>query len=118
MDTQAPICVICREDISDGQEKVTLTRKGCDGINVASNSRGESLNIVPGQTVHKDCRRTYCNRHVIAREARKKESTPDTMNTPCSLRSQAEKFVFQNIVFFAVYQLKFMARNVDTMFGQ
>ena len=46
MDTQAPICVICREDISDGQEKVTLTRKGCDGINVASNSRGESLNIV------------------------------------------------------------------------
>ena len=94
MDTQATICVICREDISDGQKKVMVTRKGCDGIHVASNSRGESLNIVPGQTVHKDCRRAYCNRHVIARDARKKESTPDSMNTPRSLRSHAEKFDF------------------------
>ena len=58
MDTQETICVICRENISDGQEKVKLTQKGCDGIHGASVSRGESLNIVPGQIVHKNCRRT------------------------------------------------------------
>ena len=40
MDTQETICVICRENISDGQEKVKLTQKGCDGIHDASVSHG------------------------------------------------------------------------------
>ena len=86
---------ICREDISNGQEKIKLTQKGCDGIHGASASRGELLNIVPGQIVQINCRRTYCNKNVIAREARKKESTTDTINTPRSLRSCTEKFEFQ-----------------------
>ena len=112
MDTQATICVICREDISDGQEKVTLTQKGCDGIHGASVSRGESLKFVSGQIVHKNCRRTYCNKNVIACEARKKESTTDTIKTPRSLRSHTEKFEFQEHCLFCGHSIK-----VYTMFG-
>ena len=106
MDTQARVCVICRENINDGQEKVTLTQKGYDGIHGASVSRGETLNVAPGQFVHKDCRRTYCNKNVIARDTRKKESTTDTINTPRSLRSHAEKFDFQEHCLFCGHSTK------------
>ena len=73
----------------------------------------ESLNIVPGQIFHKNCRRTYCNKNVIACEARKKESTTNTISTPRSLRSYTEKFEFQEHCLFCGHSTK-----VYTMFDQ
>ena len=85
MDSSETICAICREIIIDGAEKARLTQKGCVGIQSASKSRGDSLAVVPGQTVHTECRRAYCNKNVIARDA-KKHLTIAALNTPPSLR--------------------------------
>ena len=101
-----PYALFAEKKISDGQEKVKLTQKGCDGMHGASVSRGESLNNVPRQIVHKNCRRTYCNKKVIAHEASKKESTTETINTPRSLRSHTEKFEFQEHCLFCGHSTK------------
>ena len=49
------ICVICKQVI-DTTEDVMLTEKGCKGINVAAEARGENLYAVSGQVTHKGSR--------------------------------------------------------------
>ncbi|MCG8047095.1 MAG: hypothetical protein N0E48_15925, partial [Candidatus Thiodiazotropha endolucinida] len=70
-----------------------------------SRTRGDSLVVVPGQTVHMECRRAYCNKNVIARDKRKQlaSSAPSTSPT---LRSKSEKFSFQNDCLFCGQSVK------------
>ena len=53
----------------------TLTEKGCAGIKKASEVRKNDIKPLPGQKVHQDCRRKYCNPQQIARNI--KQGTTD-----------------------------------------
>ncbi|KAJ7391185.1 hypothetical protein OS493_019316 [Desmophyllum pertusum] len=46
---------------TDSPDVVTLREKGSEGINQASAERNDQIVTVPGQKVHKDCRRSYCH---------------------------------------------------------
>ena len=87
-------CVFCRGSLSDGQPTVTIREKGSTSINQASEQRGDDIKTAPGQTVHSDCRKQYCNANLINKYL--KEKTNPTAPTPsCPLRSQSHAFNFQ-----------------------
>jgi hypothetical protein len=54
-------CCLCREPLSNGKTTVTIREKGAKNINEYSKLRNDSLCVVPGQTLHQDCRREYTN---------------------------------------------------------
>ena len=63
-----PHCAICLKTIeSDG---VVLTSKGIDGINRASKARGNTVSVVQGDSVHKECRQNYTRPGNIAKYVR------------------------------------------------
>ena len=61
-------CVICKQPIDRGTSPgVTLSEKGSSAVNKASEARSDTVNAVPGQQVHKECRHKYCNPQQIGR---------------------------------------------------
>ena len=48
-------CVLCNDDLSNGQETVTLREKVCEGVNKASTERNDVIVVVPVQILHKQC---------------------------------------------------------------
>ena len=117
MDSQETICSICGEIINDGDDKAKLTQKGCVGIQNASKLRGDSLTVVPGQTIQTECKRAYSNKYVIALDT-KKHWTSAAQNTPRLLRLQQKSSVFKTIASFVASQSKYMAKSEAMMFGQ
>lgn len=57
-----------------GVPSSTLTEKGSSTINCASNARKDSIHAMPGDKIHRECRRKYCNPHQIAKDAEKEDS--------------------------------------------
>ena len=55
-------CATCGEILNDGQPTVRLRKKGSDTENATSNTRGDGIIPVTGQTVHRDCRRDYIHK--------------------------------------------------------
>ena len=53
---------------------VTLTEKGCHGINTAAESRGHKLFAMVGQSAHKDCREKFTNKRDIALYLKRKSA--------------------------------------------
>ena len=51
-----------QKDTTESTEMVTLTKKGCHGINTAAESRGEKLFATVGQADHKNCREECANK--------------------------------------------------------
>ena len=45
----------------NGSQKAKLSKKGCIGVNEVSTGRGNSLISFPGQFVHVECQKRYCN---------------------------------------------------------
>ena len=87
-------CVFCRGSLSDGQPTVTIREKGSTSINQASEQRGDDIKTAPGQTVHSECRKQYCNANLISKYLREKANpTSPTPSRP--LRSQSHAFNFQ-----------------------
>ena len=80
-------CVICGKESGEG-DLVTLREKGSVGINRASEERNDSIRTVPGQKVHKICRRDYCLQQNISR-SRLQQSTPSELSS--SRRSLVRK---------------------------
>ena len=81
-------CSICKHPVDTGGPSVsTLREKGSSAINHASSIRKDSIHTVPGEKVHKDCRRKYCNPHQIAKDTKKEESRPSTGGHRHALRS-------------------------------
>lgn len=66
-------CCLCDELITGERKSVVLTSKGSEGVNRASIQRKTDLITVPGDTVHKDCRRDYCKATSIARDKNNQE---------------------------------------------
>ena len=75
-------CPICSKPINPSDDHATITGKGCDSINRASESRGIELQTFPGQKVHNRCRKTHCSQHSIDafnRTKMKKDSSDETV---------------------------------------
>ena len=57
------LCAICKETFDENTSPVAyLGEKGSASINQASVARNDSNTLcIPGQKVHQECRRKYCN---------------------------------------------------------
>ena len=110
------LCAICKHPVDSGEHSAsTLYPKGSLAINEASNSRKDSIHTVPGDKVHKDCRRKYCNPDQIAKDTKQKESTPSTSSDRHLLRSSEGGFLSQLIASSVVDQPSLEGRERSTM---
>ena len=98
-------CAICKQD-GEGPYS-TLREKGCSTINQASIARKDNIHTVPGERVHKECRRIYCNPHQIAKDSRKEESNVSTTSDTHVLRSSEEQFAYKTHCLFCGRPAKF-----------
>lgn len=83
-------CVLCKEDLQEGDETVKLREKGSIGVNLASSKRGDDIKVQPGDVVHINCRRRYCNPKVLSMVAK----TRDIPEEKRTLRSKHQEFIF------------------------
>ena len=110
------LCAICKHPVDSGDHSAsTLYPKGSLAINEASNSRKDSIHTVPGDKVHKDCRRKYCNPDQIAKDTKQEESTPSTSSDRHLLRSSEGGFLSQLIASSVVDQPSLEGRERSTM---
>ena len=70
-------CVICQKTVSGGEQTVTLTQQGCDGILKASEARGKDITVAAGQSVHVKRRSDYTNPRSILYHKRKLSGEQD-----------------------------------------
>ncbi|CAC5362575.1 unnamed protein product [Mytilus coruscus] len=101
-------CMICNDNLNNGKQTVQLRDKGSSGINKASRERGETILVQPGQSVHQECRRVYCNPKAIDRSKKKTniESNADSPN----LRSQT-LFSFADHCLFCGLEAKILGKK-------
>ncbi|XP_060064476.1 alpha-(1,3)-fucosyltransferase C-like [Ylistrum balloti] len=86
--------IICKQVLAGGEAIAHLRQKGSDGINKASRDRGDDAVASPGQKVHVQCRKDYCDQNVIRQDNNDKAAV-----SPCalpSLRSRNEQFNFRD----------------------
>ena len=65
MNADQEICVICKKETVENDKVVKIRKKGADGINSASEQRGDNIVVAAGDTVHKTCRRDFINKKDI-----------------------------------------------------
>lgn len=96
----AVICVICGQPIEQSPS-VTLTEKGCVGINKASEARKDKICCVAGQQAHQECRRKYCHPRNISRATKAEDSCSTSATESHALRSsEKSQFQFSSDCFF------------------
>ncbi len=100
MEVQPVFCAICKSSVSTGVPSSTLTAKGSSTINQVSDARKDSICTMPGEIVHRECRRKYCNPDQIAKDTSQEESMPSTSSDRPVLRSSEEGFSFKTDCFF------------------
>ena len=101
MDVQPEFCAICKTSVDTGVPSSTLTAKSSSTINLVSIARNDSIHTMPGDVVHQECRRKYCNPHQIAKDTHQEEPMPSTSsNGRPVLRSSEERFSFKTNCFF------------------
>ena len=97
------IFAICKKEIASGDHSVTLKEKGCQSINCASKSRGDSLVTSIGDVVHIKFRQNYTNKVKIQRDLKRKLPEPTevsiTSNKKSRLRS-GEGFAYNKVCLF------------------
>ena len=54
-------CILCKKNLYNGDPVFTIGERGSQGINNASKKREDRVLTSPGDTVHQQCRKTYCN---------------------------------------------------------
>lgn len=91
------VCAICKQPIQvdEASPTATLGEKGSASINKASETRGDTTHSRPGQQVHQDCRRRYCNPHQVAKTVKLGHS----IHKP-ALRSTERQFTWNTDCFF------------------
>ena len=87
-------CIICNET-GNGQ-LIKLRAKGSEGVNKASEARGDTLVTEPGQHVHVECRRSYINPNEIQKYIRDKNEKEISVSEDrkIQLRSKTSEFKF------------------------
>ena len=71
-------CAICKGEVLDN--RVVLTQRGVDGLNEASKERGDTVGVVLGDTVYKNCRRHF-TRPSSVRKAKRSHKEADNTHT-------------------------------------
>ena len=94
-------CAICRESLADGQLTVSLGKKGSDSINKTSNGRGDAIQTVAGQTLHKDCRRDYIHKRNLV-----KQDPSISSVSPIKARRSSESFDYRHHCIFCTQTAK------------
>ena len=94
------LCAICKHPVDRGAPSSILTEKGSSNINQASITRKDRIHTVPGDKIHRECHRKYCNPHQIAKDTNQNESKPSTSRDRPILRSSEEEFSFKIDCFF------------------
>lgn len=106
MEWDQTLCPICKELAVVGEQPpTTLGVKGSDAINRASADRKDVIQTLPGQQVHKECRKKYCNPHQIAKAVNEKEEGPSIQCLPV-LRSTEREFNYQTECLFCGKEVK------------
>ena len=95
-------CVICKQpaQVDGPSPPATLGEKGSVSINKASESRGDTIHSRPGQMVHQDCRRKYCNPDQIAKTVKLQEQGHGSAIRTPALRSAERQFTWSTDCFF------------------
>ena len=107
-------CSICKQSVDGGGSSVsTLGERGSLGINQASDARKDSIHTVPGEMVHKECRRKYCNPQLIDRVIKQEASEPSTSSDRHVLRSSEEGFSFKTDCLFCGRPVQFWAEEEE-----
>lgn len=101
-------CIICKLQVDDENLVVELREKGSTGINEASKARCDDICTKPGDRVHKECRRLYCNPQQIQKA--QKASKRLTASSP-SLRSGKTSFQFSTHCLFCGQAAKYENRK-------
>lgn len=98
-------CIICGDNLHNGEKTVVLGGKGANGINtIASLQPSSVINVSAGQVVHVICRRNFCPRSSKSYS----NSVETTDETPSRGRcSQVPKFVFEEHCFLCGKPAKF-----------
>ncbi len=105
-------CVFCESSLNDGQEVVTLRVNGCQGIEQASQIRGNSISTSPGQRVHAKCRHSYCNkRRIMQSLKRSHEVASEGCGVHVSLRSGETTFNFKENCLFCGHSDTFDSKH-------
>ena len=92
------VCVICKKPMGS-LSKVTLAEKGSATINRVSKERNETLQCMPGDQVHQECRRKYCAPNQIAKDLKQNVLQP-TSSSQRVLRSAEPEFNFSTNCFY------------------
>ncbi|KAL5020675.1 hypothetical protein ScPMuIL_002240, partial [Solemya velum] len=102
-------CCICSELTDDGRETSELGEKGSDSINRASEQRGSSVTANPGQRVHKNCRRVFCNQNAINAYIRTQNqpAASSSGENSAKLRSESPQFIFKEHCLFCGLAAKY-----------
>ena len=89
-------CVICKIVIEDKSKASALRLKGCS-LKEAAKKRNEQIKVLPGDFVHKECRKQYTNPNVIKRNKKEDNSeNPGTGGVARGRRSLDTKFSFKH----------------------
>lgn len=100
-------CAFCKQPLDGKSTVVTLREKGSTSVNQASQHRGDFIRTVPGQRIHQDCRRIYCNPIKIAQANKQDELYQGACTTRSSLRSSEELFNFSTNCLFCGTEVNF-----------
>jgi len=84
------ICVICKKQTVENDEVVKIRKKGADGINSASDQRGDNIVVAAGDTAHKTCRWNFINKKDI--EIDKKAKLDSALAVKRSARVSASPY--------------------------
>ncbi|KAK3097968.1 hypothetical protein FSP39_014885 [Pinctada imbricata] len=97
-------CIIC-----GGTEAgclLKLREKGSRGINIASKKRRDTLNAIPGQSVHLDCRKNYTNPILINKYLKDSLNNGQPDDTSVKLLRSKDVFSFPDHCLFCGCQAK------------
>ena len=106
-------CAICKQSVDGGGSSVsTIRERGGSAINRASDTRKDSIHTVPGQMIHLECRRKYCNPAQIAKVVRQEQPGPSTSSDRHILnRSSEEGFSFKTDCIFCGRPIKLVRKK-------
>ena len=87
MEQKGPIqCKLCKHFINDEEDTVTLRKLGADGVNAASKTKNDDIEVIEGDMVHVVCRKEYV----------KKRKSSEIQNAQTSSTRSASSFDFKS----------------------
>ena len=117
MNVQPVLCAICKTSVDTSAPSSTLLAKGSATINQASIARNDSIQTIPGDVVHQECRCKDCNPHQIAKSTHlEKKCQAHHSNDGPVLRLSEDGFTFKTNCFFCGRTAKLRRKRKHDVF--